>query len=244
MIIVSVNEEGKKPSYFESLFVNAHLLHMSYSSLSASSLTISSGSSRGSLASSHGSLASSRGSLSSISFTDIYGLPQYDKSDTAVDYGHHMRYDPVSVDFHNKDIQYHESIGSPASGKQQRSLDTPLSLASLSSRSSLSSISPPSSPLDTPFLPASWDSPLVNKSEGYEEVAYTGASEILRAQGSVLGEDKGQEMVASKATEYSTRNEALSIINIPNSGGKFIFSHLYFVFRYQQNNEYRSVVTR
>ncbi|KAK9401935.1 protein WWC3 [Crotalus adamanteus] len=82
-------------------------------SLSASSLTISSGSSRGSLASSHGSLASSRGSLSSVSFTDIYGLPQYDKSDTAVDYG--------------------------------------------------------------------------------------------------------QEMVASKATEYSTRNDALSIINIPNS---------------------------
>ncbi|KAL7983751.1 hypothetical protein Chor_000627, partial [Crotalus horridus] len=187
-------------------------------SLSASSLTISSGSSRGSLASSHGSLASSRGSLSSVSFTDIYGLPQYDKSDTAVDYGHHMQYDPVSVDFHNKDIQYHESIGSPASSKQQRSLDTPLSLASLSSRSSLSSLSPPSSPLDTPFLPASWDSLLVHKSEGYEEVTYTGASEILRAQGSVLGEDKGQEMVASKATEYSTRNDALSIISIPNSG--------------------------
>uniref|UniRef100_A0A8C6XFD2 WWC family member 3 n=1 Tax=Naja naja TaxID=35670 RepID=A0A8C6XFD2_NAJNA len=190
-------------------------------SLSASSLTISSGSSRGSLASSRGSLASSRGSLSSVSFTDIYGLPQYDKSDIAVEYGHHMRYDPVSVDSHNKDVQYHESIGSPASSKQRRSLDTPLSLASLSSRSSLSSLSPPSSPLDTPFLPASRDSPLVHKSEGYEEVTYTGASEVLRAQGSVLGEDKGQEIVAFKATEYSTRNEAgLQILNIPNSGGK------------------------
>ncbi|KAG8137371.1 hypothetical protein E2320_004620, partial [Naja naja] len=188
-------------------------------SLSASSLTISSGSSRGSLASSRGSLASSRGSLSSVSFTDIYGLPQYDKSDIAVEYGHHMRYDPVSVDSHNKDVQYHESIGSPASSKQRRSLDTPLSLASLSSRSSLSSLSPPSSPLDTPFLPASRDSPLVHKSEGYEEVTYTGASEVLRAQGSVLGEDKGQEIVAFKATEYSTRNEAgLQILNIPNSG--------------------------
>ncbi|KAM6446856.1 protein WWC3 isoform 1-T1 [Liasis olivaceus] len=188
-------------------------------SLSASSLTISSGSSRGSLASSRGSLASSRGSLSSVSFTDIYGLPQYEKSDTAVEYGHHMRYDPVSVDSHNKDVQYHESIGSPASSKQRRSLDTPLSLASLSSRSSLSSLSPPSSPLDTPFLPASRDSPLVHRSEGYEEVSYAGASEVLRAQGSVLGEEKGQEMVASKATEYSTRNEAgLQVINIPNSG--------------------------
>ncbi|XP_025026663.1 protein WWC3 isoform X1 [Python bivittatus] len=188
-------------------------------SLSASSLTISSGSSRGSLASSRGSLASSRGSLSSVSFTDIYGLPQYEKSDTAVEYGHHMRYDPVSIDSHNKDVQYHESIGSPASSKQRRSLDTPLSLASLSSRSSLSSLSPPSSPLDTPFLPASRDSPLVHRSEGYEEVSYAGASEVLRAQGSVLGEEKGQEMVASKATEYSTRNEAgLQVINIPNSG--------------------------
>ncbi|XP_058042897.1 protein WWC3 isoform X4 [Ahaetulla prasina] len=188
-------------------------------SLSASSLTISSGSSRGSLASSRGSLASSRGSLSSVSFTDIYGLPQYDKCDVAVEYGHHKRYDPVSVDSHNKDVQYHESIGSPASSKQRRSLDTPLSLASLSSRSSLSSLSPPSSPLDTPFQPASRDSPLVHKSEGYEEVTYTGASEVLRAQVCVLGEDKGQEIVALKATEYSTRNEAgLQIINIPNSG--------------------------
>uniref|UniRef100_A0A8C9P1B6 WWC family member 3 n=1 Tax=Spermophilus dauricus TaxID=99837 RepID=A0A8C9P1B6_SPEDA len=50
-------------------------------SLSASTLTVSSGSSRGSLASSRGSLASSRGSLSSVSFTDIYGLPQYEKAD-------------------------------------------------------------------------------------------------------------------------------------------------------------------
>ncbi|ETE69385.1 Protein WWC3, partial [Ophiophagus hannah] len=196
-------------------------------SLSASSLTISSGSSRGSLASSRGSLASSRGSLSSVSFTDIYGLPQYDKSDIAVEYGHHMRYDPVSVDSHNKDVQYHESIGSPASSKQRRSLDTPLSLASLSSRSSLSSLSPPSSPLDTPFLPASRDSPLVHKSEGYEEVTYTGASEVLRAQGSVLGEDKGQDIVAFKVTEYSTRNEAgLQILNIPNSGVKEVIGQL------------------
>ncbi|XP_070606936.1 protein WWC3 isoform X4 [Erythrolamprus reginae] len=188
-------------------------------SLSASSLTISSGSSRGSLASSRGSLASSRGSLSSVSFTDIYGLPLYDKCDIAVEYGHHMRYDAVSVDSHNKDVQYHESVGSPASSKQRRSLDTPLSLASLSSRSSLSSLSPPSSPLDTPFQSASRDSPLVHKSEGYEEVTYTGASEVLRAQGSVLGEDKGQENVTFKANEYSTRNEAgLQIINVPNSG--------------------------
>lgn len=210
--------------------MHTYYICLLYYSLSASSLTISSGSSRGSLASSRGSLASSRGSLSSVSFTDIYGLPQYDKCDIAVEYGHHMRYDPVSVDSHNKDVQYHESIGSPASSKQRRSLDTPLSLASLSSRSSLSSLSPPSSPLDTPFQPTSRDSPLVHKSEGYEEVTYTGASEVLRAQGTVLGEDKGQEIVAFKATEYSTRNEAgLQITNIPNSGGKLIFT-IYILF--------------
>ncbi|XP_063057000.1 protein WWC3 isoform X2 [Engraulis encrasicolus] len=54
-------------------------LHSQLKSLSASNLTMSSSSSRGSLASSRGSLASSRGSLSSISFTDIYGLPQYER---------------------------------------------------------------------------------------------------------------------------------------------------------------------
>ncbi|XP_044288284.1 protein WWC3 isoform X1 [Varanus komodoensis] len=182
-------------------------LYSQLKSLSASTLTISSGSSRGSLASSRGSLASSRGSLSSVSFTDIYGLPQYEKTDSATEYGQHIRYEPI--DSHSKDIQYIESIGTSSSSKQRRSLDTPLSLASLSSRSSLSSLSPPSSPLDTPFLSASRDSPLAQRSEGYEEIMGTGALEVPRGQVSVLGEDKAQEMVSSKALEYSTGNEGL-----------------------------------
>ncbi|XP_062982438.1 protein WWC3 [Elgaria multicarinata webbii] len=198
-------------------------LYSQLKSLSASTLTISSGSSRGSLASSRGSLASSRGSLSSISFTDIYGLPQYEKSDSATEYGQHIRYDPIPIDSHSKDIQYLESIGTSSSSKQRRSLDTPLSLASLSSRSSLSSLSPPSSPLDTPFLPTSRDSPLAQRSEGYEEIMGTGALEVLRGQVSILGEDKAQETVSSKALEYSTGNEGLreaglQLTNLPISG--------------------------
>ncbi|XP_060089932.1 protein WWC3 isoform X2 [Heteronotia binoei] len=187
-------------------------------SLSASTLTISSSGSRGSLASSRGSLASSRGSLSSVSFTDIYGLPQYEKSDSVIDYWQHMRFDAIPFDCPSKDIQYVDSIGPSSFGKQRRSLDTPLSLASLSSRSSLSSLSPPSSPLDTPFLPASRDSPLAQKSEGYEEMMGTGALEMLRAHVSVLGEDKSQETVSSKAHDYFPDNEGLQLANIPTSG--------------------------
>uniref|UniRef100_G3TF45 WWC family member 3 n=1 Tax=Loxodonta africana TaxID=9785 RepID=G3TF45_LOXAF len=122
-------------------------------SLSASTLTVSSGSSRGSLASSRGSLASSRGSLSSISFTDIYGLPQYEKPDA--DSSQLLRFDLIPFDSLGRDAPFSDSPGPSGFNKPRRSLDTPQSLASLSSRSSLSSLSPPSSPLDTPFLSAS-----------------------------------------------------------------------------------------
>ncbi|KAH0624686.1 hypothetical protein JD844_032389, partial [Phrynosoma platyrhinos] len=201
-------------------------LYSQLKSLSASTLTISSGSSRGSLASSRGSLASSRGSLSSVSFTDIYGLPQYEKSDSATEYGQYMRCDPIPVDTQNKDLHYHESVGPSSSSKQRRSLDTPLSLASLSSRSSLSSLSPPSSPLDTPYLPASRDSPLAQRSEGYEEIMVTGALDVLQAQVSTLGEDKAQETASAKALAYSStgseglREARIQLTSVPTSGGK------------------------
>lgn len=144
-----------------------------------------------------------------------------------------MRYDPVPVDSHSKDVQYIETIGHSSCSKQRRSLDTPLSLASLSSRSSLSSLSPPSSPLDTPFLPPSRDSPLAQRSEGYEEMMGTGALEMLRAQASILGEDKAQETVSSKALEYSTGSEGLreaglQLTNVPTSGGKFLTFNILF----------------
>ncbi|XP_075445515.1 protein WWC3 isoform X4 [Ascaphus truei] len=86
-------------------------LHSQLKSLSASTLTMSSGSSRGSLASSRGSLASSRGSLSSISFTDIYGLPHYEKSETQAEFGQHLRFDMIPLDALSRDGQYSESAG-------------------------------------------------------------------------------------------------------------------------------------
>ncbi|XP_058391401.1 protein WWC3 isoform X2 [Diceros bicornis minor] len=155
-------------------------------SLSASTLTVSSGSSRGSLASSRGSLASSRGSLSSVSFTDIYGLPQYEKPDAEC--GQFLRFDLIPFDSLARDAPFSDPPGPSGFHKQRRSLDTPQSLASLSSRSSLSSLSPPSSPLDTPFLPASRDSPLAQLGDGFE-VPGLGALDRLRAQPSALGDE-------------------------------------------------------
>ncbi|XP_004409309.1 PREDICTED: protein WWC3 [Odobenus rosmarus divergens] len=150
-------------------------------SLSASTLTVSSGSSRGSLASSRGSLASSRGSLSSVSFTDIYGLPQYEKPD--IECGQLLRFDLIPCDSLGRDAPLSDPPGPSGFHTQRRSLDTPQS-----SRSSLSSLSPPSSPLDTPFLPASRDSPLAQLGDSFE-VPGLGALDRLRAQACALGDE-------------------------------------------------------
>ncbi|XP_040279698.1 protein WWC3 [Bufo bufo] len=160
-------------------------LHTQLKSFSASTLTVSSGSSRGSLASSRVSPASSRGSLSSISFSDIYGLPHYEKPESHSEFSQHMRFEMLPLDAVCRDIQYSET---PGFSKQKMSLDTPRSLASLSSRSSLSSLSPPSSPLDTPFLSASRDSPLAQMSEGLEDIM--GALDIIRGHGSSLPDEE------------------------------------------------------
>ncbi|KAM8875568.1 protein WWC3 isoform 2-T2 [Spinachia spinachia] len=156
-------------------------LHSQLKSLSASSLTVSSSSSRGSLASSRGSLASSRGSLSSISFSDIYGLPQYERHDGAGEpLDPHLRYllqpEPASRDGL---VFAHDP---PTHSKSKRSHDTPQSLASLSSRSSLSSLSPPSSPMDTPYHSAPQDCPLTQMTEEYMEQAGRGLLEGRRVQ--------------------------------------------------------------
>lgn len=162
-------------------------------SLCASTLTVSSGSSRGSLASSRGSLASSRGSLSSVSFTDIYGLPQYEKPDA--EGGQLLRFDLIPFDSLGRDATFTEPAGPSGFHKQRRSLDTPQSLASLSSRSSLSSLSPPSSPLDTPFLPASRDSPLAQLADSCEGPGL-GALDRLRVHASALGDEDLPGMAA------------------------------------------------
>ncbi|XP_056607186.1 protein WWC3 isoform X1 [Triplophysa dalaica] len=148
-------------------------LHSQLKSLSASNLTVSSSSSRGSLASSRGSLASSRGSLSSISFTDIYGLPQYERPEGGSEVPDPSFRYLLPLETHSRD-------GSAFGPK--RSHDTPQSLTSLSSRSSLSSLSPPSSPMDTPYHSAPQDCPLAQMTEEYMEVATRGLLEGLRGQ--------------------------------------------------------------
>ncbi|KAF6720575.1 Protein WWC3 [Oryzias melastigma] len=156
-------------------------LHSQLKSLSASSLTVSSSSSRGSLASSRGSLTSSRGSLSSISFTDIYGIPQYERHEGP----------PEPLDSHLRYLLPPEAVSRDCClftpdplnpGKAKRSHDAPQSLASLSSRSSLSSLSPPSSPMDTPYHSAPQDCPLTQMTEEYMEQAGRGLLEGLRGQ--------------------------------------------------------------
>ncbi|CAL8237940.1 unnamed protein product [Merluccius merluccius] len=162
-------------------------LHSQLKSLSASSLTVSSSSSRGSLASSRGSLASSRGSLSSISFSDIYGVPPYERHEDPHD--PHPRYLLPADGLLGRDGPgMGETLAPPPHSKPKRSHDTPQSLASLSSRSSLSSLSPPSSPLDMPHAAlaaagvGSQECPLAQMTEEYLELAGRGLLEGLRAQ--------------------------------------------------------------
>ncbi|CAK6956180.1 protein WWC3 [Scomber scombrus] len=176
-------------------------LHSQLKSLSASSLTVSSSSSRGSLASSRGSLASSRGSLSSISFSDIYGLPQYERLEGPGEpLDPHLRY-LLPPETMSRDC----SMFTPDplnQSKTKRSHDTPQSLASLSSRSSLSSLSPPSSPMDTPYHSAPQDCPLTQMTEEYMEQAGRGLLEGLRAQSQSLSHSamlSGEDAVSPAA---------------------------------------------
>ncbi|XP_067848739.1 protein WWC3 [Heptranchias perlo] len=183
-------------------------LHSQLKSLTASSLTVSSGSSRGSLASSCGSLASSRGSLSSVSFTDIYGLPQYE-NDMSIDLGCYLQFDLLPFDTIAKDPSFVDHFGLSNLSKPRRSLDPPQSLASLSSRSSLSSLSPPSSPLDTPYLSASRDSPLAQMNEEFEELVGRSESENLRMQAQAVCQDL-QEAASSQVIGASIGDIKLS----------------------------------
>ncbi|XP_062907158.1 protein WWC3 [Mobula hypostoma] len=181
-------------------------LHSQLKSLTASSLTVSSGSSRGSLASSCGSLASSRGSLSSVSFTDIYGLPQYE-TDSSLDVGCYLQFDLLPFDTITKDPSFIDHFGLSNMNKPRRSLDPPQSLASLSSRSSLSSLSPPSSPLDTPYLSASRDSPLAQMNEEFEEVVGRSESDSLRIQAQAVCQDLQEAASGSSLGDIKVSQE-------------------------------------
>ncbi|NXL58288.1 WWC2 protein, partial [Chordeiles acutipennis] len=135
-------------------------LHSQLRSLSASTLSVSSGSSLGSLASSRGSLnTSSRGSLNSLSSTDLY----YNQGDQITDLDYQYKLDfilqeksgyipsgPITTIHENEVVSSHGRLGysdTPSAADHPKLTEPPKSVTSLSSRSSLSSLSPPGSPL-------------------------------------------------------------------------------------------------
>ncbi|XP_070613591.1 protein WWC2 isoform X6 [Erythrolamprus reginae] len=158
--------EDRKNKLVKKLEETSHLtlhLHSQLKSLSASTLSVSSGSSLGSLASSRGSLnTSSRGSLNSLNSTDLY----YNQGDQPVDLDYQYKLDfilqekcgyipsgPITTIHENEVVSSHEKMGysdsssSLAANHAPKITEPPKSVTSFSSRSSLSSLSPPESPL-------------------------------------------------------------------------------------------------
>ncbi|XP_012879313.1 PREDICTED: protein WWC2 [Dipodomys ordii] len=140
-------------------------LHSQLKSLSASTLSMSSGSSLGSLASSRGSLnTSSRGSLNSLSSSELYYSSPGDQLDVDYQYkldfllqekGGYIPSGPITTIHENEVVKCPSQPGqsglcgatAAANGHTPPLTEAPKSVTSLSSRSSLSSLSPPGSPL-------------------------------------------------------------------------------------------------
>ncbi|NWX51493.1 WWC2 protein, partial [Steatornis caripensis] len=159
-------------------------LHSQLRSLSASTLSVSSGSSLGSLASSRGSLnTSSRGSLNSLSSMDLY----YNQGDQITDLDYQYKLDfilqeksgyipsgPITTIHENEVVSSHGRLGysdSPSTADHPKLTEPPKSVTSLSSRSSLSSLSPPGSPLvlEAAFSVSAQNSPLHHLTTDFED---------------------------------------------------------------------------
>ncbi|KAM6071732.1 protein WWC2 [Theristicus caerulescens] len=164
-------------------------LHSQLRSLSASTLSVSSGSSLGSLASSRGSLnTSSRGSLNSLSSTDLY----YNQGDQITDLDYQYKLDfilqeksgyipsgPITTIHENEVVSSHRRLGysdSPSPADHPKLTEPPKSVTSLSSRSSLSSLSPPGSPLvlEAAFSVSAQNSPLHHLTTDFEDCDLSG----------------------------------------------------------------------
>ncbi|NXF19259.1 WWC2 protein, partial [Rhodinocichla rosea] len=164
-------------------------LHSQLRSLSASTLSVSSGSSLGSLASSRGSLnTSSRGSLNSLSSTDLY----YNQGEQITDLDYQYKLDfmlqektgyipsgPITTIHENEVVSSHGRLGysdSPSASDHPKLTEPPKSVTSLSSRSSLSSLSPPGSPLvlEAAFSVSAQNSPLHHLTTDFEDSDLSG----------------------------------------------------------------------
>uniref|UniRef100_A0A8D0EGM0 C2 domain-containing protein n=1 Tax=Strix occidentalis caurina TaxID=311401 RepID=A0A8D0EGM0_STROC len=163
-------------------------LHSQLRSLSASTLSVSSGSSLGSLASSRGSLnTSSRGSLNSLSSTDLY----YNQGDQITDLDYQYKLDfilqeksgyipsgPITTIHENEVVGSHGRLGYslPSAADHPKLTEPPKSVTSLSSRSSLSSLSPPGSPLvlEAAFSVSAQNSPLHHLTTDFEDCDLSG----------------------------------------------------------------------
>ncbi|XP_045142636.1 protein WWC2 isoform X2 [Echinops telfairi] len=154
-LLQKLEETTKLTTYF----------HSQLKSLSASTLSMSSGSSLGSLASSRGSLnTSSRGSLNSLSSSELYYSSPGDQLDLDYQYkldfllqekGGYIPSGPITTIHENEVVKSPSQPGqsdpcgaaATAAGHPPPLSEVPKSVTSLSSRSSLSSLSPPGSPL-------------------------------------------------------------------------------------------------
>nr|XP_025960945.1 protein WWC2 isoform X2 [Dromaius novaehollandiae] len=199
-------------------------LHSQLRSLSASTLSVSSGSSLGSLASSRGSLnTSSRGSLNSLSSTDLY----YNQGDQITDLDYQYKLDfilqeksgyipsgPITTIHENEVVSSHGRLGysdSPSASDHPKLTEPPKSVTSLSSRSSLSSLSPPGSPLvlEGAFSMSAQNSPLHHLTTDFEDcdlsdidLARRAASHLLEEKTACVSAAVSDESVAGDSGVY------------------------------------------
>ncbi|OXB57307.1 hypothetical protein ASZ78_008872 [Callipepla squamata] len=221
-------------------------LHSQLRSLSASTLSVSSGSSLGSLASSRGSLnTSSRGSLNSLSSTDLY----YNQGDQITDLDYQYKLDfilqeksgyipsgPITTIHENEVVGSHGRLGysdSPSATDQPKLTEPPKSVTSLSSRSSLSSLSPPGSPLvlEAAFPVSAQNSPLHHLTTDFEDCDFTGISlcenQILldsetRAGSQIPTDDK--DLNESIRQPLSSLHEGNSGVDLPRRAASHLLA--------------------
>ncbi|XP_075466848.1 protein WWC2 isoform X2 [Ascaphus truei] len=210
----------------------ATYLHSQLKSLSASTLSVSSGSSLGSLASSRGSLnTSSRGSLNSLSSTDLY----YNQGDPVTDLDYQYKLDfllqeksgyipsgPITTIHENEVVLCHgrtDYTNSPTAQQDPQEAKPPKSVTSLSSRSSLSSLSPPGSPLvlEGAFSLSTQDS-LSTDFDGCELPGVLAELSLCEIQHSLDPDTRAaSSLTDGKYIVENTRQKALATLHEANS---------------------------